>query len=524
VTSHRPSLRLAVAVLLCLGLSGCVFGGRSGGSDDDGDTQPQPAASSVTVPGGVSDPADDPELARFYEQDVAWERCLDDDVQCAEMTVPLDWDDPAGETITIALTRSQASGDRIGSLVFNPGGPGVGARDSVEAHGRVIGAELGRFFDFVGMDPRGVGESDAVLCLTDEQKEEYFQQDASPDENTSPEELVAANQEFGQQCEDKSGTLLPHVDTLSVARDLDVLREVLAEARLTYWGASYGTYLGAWYAETFPWRVGRLVLDGAVDPSLTPQEYNEGQVAGFDSALRTYVEYCLDHRGCPLRGTVEEAESQLADLVEESDNQPLRTDDGRELTQSLMVIGIIQALYADELWQVLTKGLVEAVRGEGTTLLQLADLYVDRGEDGSYGTVFDANPAIYCLDHGETRTLDQVVTDTEALIDKYPPLGNETAWSGLACLDWPEEAVLEPTRLTASGADPILVLGTLGDPATPYQWAESLSDQLSSGVLLTYEGEGHTAFRRGNDCIDDTVEAYLISGIVPEDRKRCAVE
>ncbi len=508
---------MCAAVLV---LAGCTSSSSSPAPDPT-----PPATTPARPPAGVEDPATQPELSRFYNQEIAWAGCADDGVQCADLTVPLDWSQPAGETITVALTRSRASGTRVGSLVFNPGGPGVPARPTVEQYRQVIGPTLAQAFDFVGMDPRGVGASrPAVECLTDAEKDRYFPQDGSPDADTSVEDVVAENSAVAQGCERRTGALLAHVDSLSVARDLDVLRAVLDEEVLTYWGASYGTFIGAWYAQTFPWRVGRFVLDGAVDPSISVQEYGAGQVEGFDKALKAYVDACLAEGGCPLRGTQAEALDQLGALVEAADTQPLRTDSGRPLTQSLMVTGIIQALYADELWPQLTIALGQAVQGQGDALLQLADFYLDRADDGSYSNTFDANPAVFCLDHARPESVEQVTAEAEALARRYAPLGNESAWGGLGCLSWPVEPVLGPTRITADGAAPVVVVGTVGDPATPYRWAQSLADQLSSGVLVTFEGQGHTAFRRGNACVDDAVTAYLVAGTVPEDGLRCAVE
>jgi len=509
----RRAARAAGALTLAVvGLAGCI--GQ--------DPSPKAASAPATAPPGVTDPAKAPRYATFYDQKVTWKACLGvDGVQCADMIVPLDWNDPAGSTIKIALTRGLSEGKKIASLVFNPGGPGVGARDFVKQYREQIGASLADSFDFVGMDPRGTGASDPIECLTNAEKDRFLPQDTTPDATTSVADVVASAKELGAYCEKRNPTTLAHVDTLSAAKDMDVLRAVLGEQVLTYWGASYGTYLGAWYAQTFPWRVGRFVLDGAVDPSLTLAQYTEGQVEGFDLALRSYLGYCLSQNGCPLRGTLDEALGEMGSLVDGADITPLRSAGGRELTQSLMVTGIVQGLYSEGLWPSLTAALSQAERGDGAGLMALADEYLERSKDGTYSTVVDANAAIYCLDHPETRTLAQISTDAKALAAKYPPLGNETAWSGINCLEWPVKAVLHPQKLAADGAAPILVVGTVGDPATPYRWARSLASQLSSGVLLTYDGEGHTAFRRGNSCIDGVVDAYLIYGTVPKPGKHC---
>jgi pimeloyl-ACP methyl ester carboxylesterase len=321
---------------------------------------------------------------------------------------------------------------------------------------------------------------------------------------------------------EQSSPRIGHVDTLSVVRDLDVLRAALGEERLSFLGASYGTFIGAWYAETFPWRVGRIVLDGAVDPSVDLAGYVSGQAKGFDRGLTDYLAWCLGRDDCPFRGTPAQARDQLGSLVDKADGAPLETgDSSRPLTQSLMFTGIAQGLYSDALWKGLNKALADALTGDGGALLELADRYNDRSSSGVYGEVLEANPAIYCLDHGETRSAEEIGAAADVLAQQYPPLGGFIGWGALGCAEWPLPAVVHPTRLVAEGADPILVVGTVGDPATPYEWAQSLAGQLSSGRLLTWEGAGHTAYGRGGKCIDDAVEAFLIAGTLPAEGTRC---
>jgi pimeloyl-ACP methyl ester carboxylesterase len=302
---------------------------------------------------------------------------------------------------------------------------------------------------------------------------------------------------------------------------MDVLRAALGEKTLAYFGASYGTYIGAWYAQLFPWRVGRLALDGAVDPSLTQAQYIDGQAQGFTSALRAFISDCQSQKGCPLRGSLADGLNQIGLMVDAADESPLRTDLGRELTQNLMVTGIAQGLYDDGYDPILTTGIEKALSGDGTDLLRLADAYYQRDEKGRYGTTVTSNPAIYCLDVPEKRTPAQIETDADALGRKYPPLGASLGWGALGCAEWPVPAVVPREKLAAKGAAPILVIGTTGDPATPYAWAESLASQLSSGRLLTWEGDVHTAYNRGNRCVDDAVERYLLSGALPATGTRC---
>jgi pimeloyl-ACP methyl ester carboxylesterase len=333
---------------------------------------------------------------------------------------------------------------------------------------------------------------------------------------------VADNAEnFAAACEKNSGPLLRHVDTISVAKDMDVLRAALGDQTLAYFGASYGTYIGAWYAQLFPWRVGRFVLDGAVDPTLTSAQYIAGQAEGFTRALRAFVSNCQSEKGCPLRGSLLDGLNQVGSLVAAADSKPLSTDSGRELTQNLMITGIAQALYDDQFYPVLEIGLQKAMNGDGTDLLRLADVYYQRDESGRYGQTISANPAIFCLDVPETRTPTQIAADAAALGRRFPPLGDSLAWGAMSCAEWPIPAVVPHRKLTAAGAAPILVLGTTGDPATPYEWAQSLSSQLSSATLLTWNGDVHTAYNRGNRCVDDAVETYLLTGTMPAKGTRC---
>ena len=495
-------------------LAACSMG--DGGSSE-AERRPLPSAS---PPAGVPDPATSPQLADFYSQRVSWKGC-GDGYECTRIQVPLDWGAPGGRRLSLALNRLPASGDRLGSLLVNPGGPGVSGLDYARAARSQFGEAVLSAYDVVGFDPRGVGASDPVTCLPEAQVAGFLAEDATPDDAAEVRDAVSRARAYGKECAQRNGPLLGHVDTLSTVRDLDVIRAVIGQQVLTYYGGSYGTFLGAWYAQTFPWRVGRMVLDSAVDPNLTTLQYAQGQAEGFSRVLRLYMRDCLSRRGCPLRGTEQQAIAQLDGLVAAADGAPLRTDSGRPLTQSLMTTGIAQALYARQLWNRLTVGLTEATQGNGTALLALADFYFQRDQQGRYGQAVFATGAIYCLDAPETRTVEQIRADAEQLGRRYPPLGAFIGWGALGCREWPVSPVLKPTRLTAAGAAPILVVGTVNDPATPYEWAQSLASQLSSGRLLTWEGAQHGAYPVAGPCINDAVEGYLIGGTLPPDGKRC---
>jgi pimeloyl-ACP methyl ester carboxylesterase len=469
----------------------------------------------------VTDPADDPALARSYTQKLAWTGCGGRQ-QCGWLTVPVDWAAPAGDTLRIRVARIRAGDDQVGALVFNPGGPGVSAVKYLKFAESLWSKKIRSAYDQVAFDPRGVGESEPVRCLPDSQLDAYVAADSTPDDPAEVASTVATAKTFSQACVANSGELIRHVDTISVIRDLDVLRAALGQKLLVFHGTSYGTFVGAWYAQTFPWRVGRFLLDSAVDPSLTSAQYSEGQARGFSRALRAFLQDCLDGRNCPVRGTQEQALQQVGDLVRQADSAPLRTQTDRRLTQTQMILGIGQALYSTTLWESLKVGLKEALAGDGTTLLALADEYLERDKDGRYGQTLAANPSMYCLDFGDRRSVDQLKAEAARLLVKYPPLGDSIGWGALSCTLWPVPAVLEPQKLAAPGAAPILVVGTVDDPATPYEWAEGLALQLSSGRLLTWTGHQHTAYRQGSRCIDQAVDDYLLQGTLPAEGTRCS--
>jgi pimeloyl-ACP methyl ester carboxylesterase len=506
---------LAVAVAGSL-LTGCSF------SDDDGGSEPAtPSAlpQAGKAPQGVKDPATQEIYRQFYSQQPIWKDC--EDYECATVTVPVDWAEPDGASIELALRRLPAAGKSFGSMLINPGGPGVSGVDFVGSARIVFGRKVRDRFDIVGWDPRGIGKSSPIKCVSDAEIERLLSGESTPDDDTEVAQSVVEQKKFAQACVDNSGEIVRHVDTISTVKDMDVIRAVLGDETLSYYGASYGTYLGAWFAETFPWRVGRLVLDGAVDPSLSTEQYTTGQALGFQRGMKAFVEDCLSRSGCPLRGSTEQAVQQLDNLIQNADEHALRTDAGRELTQSLIVTGLAMGMYDDQFWPMVTEALKKAVKGDGTGLLKLADMYNERDEKGRYSQVLAANSAIYCLDHAVEESPEQIRVLADALAERYPPFGRSMGWGLLSCSQWPIDAVVPAKKLTADGAAPILVIGTKGDPATPYEWAQSLAEQLSSGRLLTWEGEGHTAYSRGSDCVEGIVEDFFLAGKDPGENRTC---
>jgi pimeloyl-ACP methyl ester carboxylesterase len=500
---------------LLLGLVlGLVLGGCSFFTDEDLATEPVPGA----APGAGAPPP----LLRYYEQDVSWRECRDD-LECAEIEVPLDYAEPEGDVISLSMLRAPAEdpGRRIGSLVVNPGGPGVSAVDYAARSGSAFGEELREVFDIVGVDPRGVAASTPVECRTDAELDAYVAGDPSPD---SRAELRAARElfrDFGEGCLDDSGDLARHISTEESARDLDIVRAVLGQEQLTYFGASYGTLLGATYADLFPERAGRLVLDGAIDPTVGAVEQAEVQAGGFETALRAYVEDCVDDGDCYLGDDVEGGLERIRGLLDDLDSQPLPGDGDRELTEGSAVYGIWAPLYDETYWGLLDEGLEAALDGDGRALLVLSDAYVSRGPEGYLNNSIEALVAINCLDRSGGLTPAQARRQEDRLVEASPTFGRIFAVGLTGCRDWPVQTGNEPAELTASGSDPILVIGTSRDPATPLVWAEALAEQLEAGVLVRRDGDGHTGYGVGNDCVDDTVEAYLVSGEVPDATVDC---
>ncbi len=474
----------------------------------------------------ASPPADDTEipadLAAYYGQELAWADC-GSDFECSTLTVPLNWDAPAEAQLEVPVIRLPAGGERIGSLLVNPGGPGVSGVEYARAAREQFTAPVRKAYDVVGFDPRGTGGADPVRCLPAAELDAFFAADPTPDNRAEEQELLASLTELTDGCEQRSGSVLPYVSTEDTARDMDVLRAALGDEQLSYLGASYGTYLGAVYAGLFPQRVGRLVLDGALDPSLDGIATGKGQLSGFQQAFESFVADCAGQDDCPLPADPGQAGQRIADFYAQLDSSPIPTFDAeRPLTEGLANLGIGQALYAPEyFWEPLRIGLGQAFNGDGSTLLRLADLYTDRNDDGTFGNLLEANIAINCLDKGSLRTLAQA----KRLVPEYqalsPVFGEGFAWGAISCRDWPYPPVAVSEPISADGAAPILVVGTTRDPATPYAWSEALADQLSSGVLLSFDGDGHTAYNRGNACVNRTVEAYLVAGIVPENGKTC---
>ncbi|MFD7319860.1 alpha/beta hydrolase [Streptomyces sp. NPDC059875] len=515
--AQRAALLTATTVLLAVGCSD--NGGNDGASDAPTDLAglaaqelewapcPPPSAAE----GGGPAPSPLPGGA-------TWE--------CSFMDAPLDYAKPDGQTIELALIRARATDQnrRIGSMIYNFGGPGASGVTALPSFAPSY-EKLRTRYDLVSFDPRGVGRSEDVQCLTDKELDAYYALDFSPDDTAEERTLSDAQKKYANGCEKDSGTALPHVGTENAARDMDLMRQVLGDDKLHYFGVSYGTELGGVYAHMFPKNVGRALFDAVVDPNSGTEAGALGQARGFQLALDNFAEDCLA-RGdaCTLPGsTVAEIESFIVDLQAELDEKPIAGIGDRKLTQTQATNGIAQALYSRNFWQYLEQGLDSAAGGDGALLLALSDSMNGRDQSGSYSNIQAANAAINCVDYKERYTLGQAKERLPEFRKTSAVFGDYMGWALSGCSQWPVPGTWEHPDVSAPGSAPILVLGTTGDPATPYEGARAMVDALGEGVgvELTYEGEGHGAYNSGNACVQNLVNTYFLEGKVPASGTVC---
>lgn len=509
---RRGLVAVAGALAGALVLSGCSFSWlpQSGGDSSKASADPSIAAS---APEG---------LEEFYKQQVSWTSC-EKNFQCTNVRVPVDYDNPGSGAITIAAIKLPSRGTKKGSLLVNPGGPGASGYDYVKDAAQTnFTAKLRSNYDIVGFDPRGVNRSAPVKCLSDAERDASRQQVYRLETDQGLAAALADNKAIFDKCVANSGPALAHIDTGSAVKDMDILRAVLNDSKLNYLGYSYGTSLGSTYASIFPNNVGRMVLDGAIDPSLSNEELTAGQAVAFEKAIHSYAEDCLQQAECPVSGGPEEAVQQIRDLINDVDQNPRRAKDGRLVTGQTFVSGLITPLYNNENWPVLTQALELAMQGDVTQMLRISDLAADREQDGSYsGNSSFAFSAINCLDFPMVTDTAGMRAEAEELKKLSPTFGYFFGYGGINCKDWPYKSVRTPEPVKYTGESPLVVIGTTGDPATPVQWAGALREQLGNASLVTWKGEGHTAYGRSNSCVSNAVDSYFVDGKLPADKTQC---
>ena len=433
-----------------------------------------------------------------------WSSC--GGAECAELDVPVDYDQPDGDTLTLSLARVPAGGDRIGALFVNPGGPGGTAADFAITLGFVLPDDITERFDIVGVDPRGLGASD-IDCGGD--MAELYGVDYTIDSPDDTEELLSVSQDYVDGCEEAAGDLLPHLGTEDVARDIDAAREAMGDDQLSYLGFSYGTAIGQQLAELFPDRIRAMVLDGVVDLGPTGVESAVSQAAGFEVALEAYAADCDDDPSCPIGP---DAIGAIDDLLAQVEDEPIPAEP-RDLGPGEMSTGLAMPLYSEAMWPDLSDAVADALDGDGTGMVALADEYLGVAD-------FDVYFAVNCLDFAWPDTPEELLADGADAAEESPHFGEAIVNDYVRCSMWPVDA--DPMEaVTAPGTPPILVVSTTNDPATPYEAGVRAAERLESGVLLTYEGDGHTVVADGVDCVDDAVVDYLVDLEPPEDELTC---
>ncbi|MBB3661771.1 MULTISPECIES: alpha/beta hydrolase [Prauserella salsuginis group] len=517
-----PSVERYLALATCV----LALGGLTTACSSD---QPEQKGPVGPVPQG---------LDRFYGQALDWGECEPyatsemarssfgaEGLECARLTVPLDYDEPDGPEIELGLLRHRATGDdRIGSLVVNPGGPGAsGMLSAASMAGPTADTEIGQRFDLVGFDPRGVGASEPALeCLTDNERDADRADDVEYD--GSRQGVRATEEEerrFAAKCAERTEhgeDMLAHLGTRDVVQDMDVLRSVLGDRKLNYVGYSYGTRIGYTYAERFPRNVRSLVLDGALDPEQDSVESLVSQGEGFGKSFEEFAAWCQERSGCPLTGDPTKA---YQDLVRPLLDDPVDVG-GRVLSYDDATTGTIQALYSERMWPQLKSGLAELSQGSGSTLMALADMYNERDSSGNYANTQDAFVAIRCVDDPPVEDREKIRDAQRRYAEVAPFLDPGTRPSAArdACAFWPVDSTSEPHLPDVDGVPPALVVSTTNDPATPYRAGVQLAKALD-GRLLTFEGNQHTVFLQGNQCVDGAGARYLIDGTLPQEGKRC---
>lgn len=436
---------------------------------------------------------------------ISWVPC--GALQCGTVTAPLDYARPDGPSIQIAVARRPAGdpAERIGSLVINPGGPGASGIDDLPNELSALDPEVLARFDIVSFDPRGVERTAPVDCApggapaATPAAAHGQPPDPVPTTAAARRALLESDRAFAAQCERDSGEILPYVGTVDSARDLDRIRQALGDSTLTFVGHSYGTLLGATYAAMYPTHVRAMVLDGAIDPALPTTQYVTGQAESYEAQFEAFANWCTMSAACPWHPTGDPTAALLA-LIQGSGPT------GAAALYNALLSGLEQ----EGSWPALADALAAAESGDGGPVSSLSGSYTSGGSSNAQ----EAEQAIDCLDH----PVDRDPASYPALADRMgrdaPVFGPLLAWDLLGCAVWPASPTRIPAPVSDPGAPPILVVGTTGDPVTPYSWAQFLAGELTGGVLLTWRGQSHVA-EFYSPCVRSAVQSYLVDGVTP---------
>ena len=449
-------------------------------------------------------------LAAYYSQVLQWQSCYEN-YQCADLLVPIDYTELKTGTFQISVLKYPTTAEKkLGSLVVNPGGPGGSGVDYAYAAEYLFSPTILNAYDIVGFDPRGVSRSEPIVCLSDKELDANYASDSKPDTEQEFARTLIESKKFIQQCE-KKNKHLTSFSTANVARDMDILRQAVGDKRLNYMGKSYGTFLGTLYAQFFPDKVGHMVLDGAVDPTISNFQQGLTQAVAFDKAFAAFAADCATRSNCPLPNDKSAAIAEMKKILSQVAKKP-----NKRLSESLVLLGIAPALYDSATgWPKLRIAIREVKEGKANKFLALSDEYTGRTQDGNYTTnEFDSGAIIDCLDFADNRSVKQMKEDAKVFAEEAPLFGPYLAYGGLVCqyLDTPQATEVVPTKTS----NPIVIIGTTGDPATPYEWAQGLHEILTNSVLISLTGDGHTAQGQGNKCVDGQVDDFYLTGKAPK--------
>jgi pimeloyl-ACP methyl ester carboxylesterase len=514
-----PSSLLALGLAATLALTGCTSfaDAVAAGSSKSASTSTKPAEpKAASIKWSDCDEQIQPLIAGQPGSD----RNLK--FECGRTEVPISYDEPKGATLPLFLVRVVMAGqtNRIGSLVVNPGGPGASGADAAIGLALTLPADVMSRFDIVGFDPRGVGLSTPVECISDATKERMVAAEPRPTTAAQLDDAFKLTKQVADGCAKQYGDALGTFNTVDTARDMEQLRQSLGDDKLTYLGYSYGTTLGSTYAELFPKKVRALVLDAAVDPNTDPKTDAEASAKAFEAGFDAFAANCVGLiAGCPVGANPRQF---VTDLLTQAAATPIPSSqqgETRKATPGVVMTAVQAALYDTASWPQLAQGLAAAQKGDSKGLFSLADSYSGRLKDGTYSNLFDANLAINCADTEQKYSESEIRGLAVDWGQKYPLFGAGSAVGLYTCSVWQAHRTPLPKR-DAAGSAPIVVVGNTGDPVTPEPGAKDMADDLANGVLLVWQGQGHTSYPK-TQCITDAVDNYLINLAPPIDGLTC---